>query len=39
MPVRAGDQVVFPFSAGTWVEVEEERLLVLRVGELLGVIT
>ena len=25
-------------SAGVWVEVEEERLLVCRVGELLGVL-
>src|SRR5277367_4901178 len=38
MPVRAGDHVVFPYSAGAWVEVEEERLLVCRVGELLGVL-
>lgn len=38
MPVAAGDHVVFPFSAGAWVEVEEERLLVCRVGELLGVL-
>jgi chaperonin GroES len=38
MPVRKGDHVVFPASAGTWVEVEEERLLVCRVGELLGVL-
>ena len=30
--------MVFPFSAGTWVEVEEEKLLVCRVGELLGVL-
>ena len=37
MPVRPGDHVVFPFSAGAWVEVEEEKLLVCRVGELLGV--
>jgi chaperonin GroES len=29
---------VFPASAGVWVEVEEERLLVCRVGELLGVL-
>jgi chaperonin GroES len=29
---------VFPASAGTWVEVDEERLLVCRVGELLGVL-
>lgn len=38
MPVKPGDHVVFPASAGTWVEVEEERLLVCRVGELLGVL-
>ena len=38
MPVRAGDHVVFPASAGVWVEVEEERLLVCRVGQLLGVL-
>ena len=38
MPVVAGDHVVFPGSAGVWVEVEEERLLVCRVGQLLGVL-
>jgi chaperonin GroES len=38
MPVHRGDHVVFPAAAGAWVEVEEERLLVCRVGELLGVI-
>jgi chaperonin GroES len=38
MPVKPGDHVVFPASAGTWVEVEEERLLVCRVGELLGIL-
>jgi chaperonin GroES len=38
MPVRPGDHVVFPASAGVWVEVEEERLLVCRVNELLGVL-
>ena len=38
MPVRAGDHVVFPAQAGVWVEVEEEKLLVCRVGELLGVL-
>jgi chaperonin GroES len=37
MPVRAGDHVVFPSTAGSWVEVDEERLLVCRVTELLGV--
>ena len=36
MPVEVGDHVVFPSSAGSWVDVDEERLLVLRVGELLG---
>jgi chaperonin GroES len=38
MPVKPGDHVVFPAAAGAWVEVEEERLLVCRVGELLGVL-
>ena len=38
MPIVPGDHVVFPRSAGVWVEVEEERLLVCRVRELLGVI-
>src|SRR5438876_10226358 len=38
MPVVPGDHVVFPRSAGVWVEVEDERLLVCRVRELLGVI-
>jgi chaperonin GroES len=38
MPVRPGDHVVFPASAGVWVEVEEERLLVCRVGQLLGIL-
>jgi len=38
MPVRPGDHVVCPASAGTWVEVDEERLLVCRVTELLGVL-
>jgi chaperonin GroES len=38
MPVSPGDHVVFPFSAGSWVEIEEERLLVCRVGELLGIL-
>ncbi len=38
MPVAVGDHVVFPSSAGAWVEVDEERLLVCRVGELLGVL-
>jgi len=38
MPVVPGDHVVFPGSAGVWVDVEEERLLVCRVGQLLGVL-
>ena len=38
MPVKPGDHVVFPASAGAWVEVEEEKLLVCRVGELLGIL-
>ena len=38
MPVEAGDHVIFPASAGVWVEVDEERLLVCRVGELLGIL-
>jgi chaperonin GroES len=38
MPVKPGDHVVFPAAAGAWVEVEEERLLVCRVGELLGIL-
>ena len=38
MPVKPGDHVVFPASAGTWIEVDEERLLVCEVGELLGVL-
>ena len=35
---RPGDHVVFPGPAGVWVEVDEERLLVCRVTELLGVL-
>ncbi|HEX3318261.1 MAG TPA: co-chaperone GroES [Solirubrobacteraceae bacterium] len=38
MPVAPGDHVVFPRSARVWVEIEDERLLVCRVRELLGVI-
>src|ERR687885_668159 len=37
MPVKPGDHVVFPASAGVWVEVEEEKLLVCEVTDLLGV--
>ncbi len=36
MPVSPGDHVVFPASAGVWIEVDEERLLVCAVGDLLG---
>jgi chaperonin GroES len=36
MPVSPGDHVVFPASAGVWIEVDEERLLVCAVSELLG---
>ena len=38
MPVKPGDHVVFPASAGVWIEVDEERLLVCRVTDLLGVL-
>jgi chaperonin GroES len=38
MPIEIGDHVVFPASAGVWVEVDEERLLVCRVTQLLGVL-
>ena len=38
MPIAPGDHVVFPAMAGTWIEVDEERLLVCRVTELLGVL-
>lgn len=37
MPVKKGDHVVFPAQAGVYVEVEEEKLLVLRVQMVLGV--
>ena len=36
MPVAVGDHVVFPASAGVWVDVDEEKLLVCNVGEVLG---
>jgi len=38
MPVRPGDHVVFPANAGAWTDVDDERLLVCRVTELLGVL-
>jgi chaperonin GroES len=37
-PPQPGDHVVFPSAAGVWVEVDEERLLVCRVGEILGIL-
>jgi chaperonin GroES len=36
--VDVGNHVVFRTSAGVWIEVDEERLLVCRVGELVGLI-
>jgi chaperonin GroES len=38
MPVAVGDHVVFPAAAGVWVEIDEERLLVCRVPQILGVL-
>ena len=38
MPVRPGDHVVFPADAGAWIAVDDVRLLVWRVTELLGVL-
>ena len=38
MSVTPGDHVVFPRSAGVWVEVEDERLLICRVREILGIL-
>lgn len=38
MPVQPGDHVMFPSAAGVYIEVNEERLLVLRVFDLLGVV-
>jgi chaperonin GroES len=38
IPIQPGDHVVFPGSAGTWIEVDEERLLVCRITELLAVL-
>jgi chaperonin GroES len=38
MPVRPGDHVVFPADAGAWIDVDDERLLVCRVTEILGVL-
>lgn len=38
MPVSPGDHIVFPATAGVWVEVDEEKLLVCNVTQLLGVL-
>ena len=38
MPVQPGDHVVFPATAGVWVEIDEERLLVCGVSDLLGIL-
>lgn len=38
MPVTPGDHIVFPRSAGTYVELDEERLLALKVGHVIGVV-
>src|SRR4051794_2923516 len=38
MPIQPGDPVVFPASAGVWVGGGEERLLVCRVVEILGIL-
>lgn len=38
MPVKVGDHVMFPWNAGVYLEVSEEKLLMLRVGQLLGVV-
>jgi chaperonin GroES len=38
MPVKRGDKVVFPWQVGTYIEVEEEKLLVMRVVLLLAVL-
>lgn len=38
MPVAVGDHIVFPRSAGVWIEVDEERLLSMRVVEVVAVV-
>jgi chaperonin GroES len=38
MPVDVGDHIVFPRAAGTWIEVDEEKLLSMRVGEIVAVV-
>lgn len=38
MPVAAGDYIMFPYTSGVPVQINEENLLVMRVGEILGVV-
>jgi chaperonin GroES len=38
MPVEPGDHIVFPWQAGVYIELDEEKLLVLRVGQILGIV-
>lgn len=38
MPVKPGDKVMFPYTAGTYVDVGEQQLLAMRVGMILGVV-
>jgi chaperonin GroES len=38
MPIKPGDKVMFPYTAGVYVEVGEQKLLVMRVGMILGVV-
>lgn len=38
MPVKKGDKVIFPWQVGTYIEVEEEKLLVMRVVVILAVL-
>lgn len=38
MPVKPGDHVMFPPQAGTYIEINEEKLLVMRVVQLLGIL-
>jgi chaperonin GroES len=38
MPVSPGDHVAFPRTAGTYIELEEERLLALRVGQIIATV-
>jgi chaperonin GroES len=38
VPVAVGDHVMFPHQCGTYIELNEERLLVLHLAQLLGVV-